>query len=115
MDMLDQILSVTPHVGLVLCLNVLGYWLKRSPVKDWLIPFILLPLAAIAWPIIADVKNDDYTAQLVTRNVIVGILLGAASIGLHQIVRKIFPFLFPERGDTMIIKKDDVEPPNKEE
>ena len=111
MDAIEQLLSVTPHVGLVLCLNVIGYWLKRSPIKDWLIPLILIPLAAIAWPIIADVKDDDYTAQLVTRNVIVGILLGAASIGLHQVVRAVFPFLFPEKGNTEIIKKNDVEEP----
>lgn len=100
MEALDQLLAVSPKIALVLGLNVIGYYLKRSPIWSWLIPLILILLSAIAWPIIADVKDDDYTARLVTYNVLIGILLGAASIGLHQVVATTFPCLFPKsNGD----------------
>lgn len=109
MDVIDQLLAVSPRIALVLVLCVIGYYLKRSPIKNWLIPWLLIAMGGTAYPIIASVKNDDYTAQLVLANILLGILLGAASVGLHQIVRTIFPFLFPDKGQTELIKKNDVE------
>ncbi len=108
MDVLDQLLAVSPRIALVLVLCVVGYWLKRSPLPNWIIPWALIVLGALAYPIIADVKDDD-TAQLVIFNVMLGMLFGAASVGLHQAVRTFFPFLFPEKGQTEMIKKKDVE------
>ena len=107
MEMLDQLTVIAPKVALVLALNVLGFYLKRSPIRNWVIPWTLIALGMIVWPIIAETKDDDYTAKWITHNVIIGVLLGAASIGLHQVVTQVFPFLFPKskedeppKGDT---------------
>ena len=111
MDIVEQLVSVSPRIALVLVLCVVGYWLKRSPFPNWMIPWVLILLGAIAYPVMADWKDDDYTAQLVMLNVLLGMLLGAASVGLHQTVRTLFPFLFPPKGQTEILNKKDAEEP----
>lgn len=112
MDIIDQLTAVSPRFALVLALCVIGFWLKRSPVPNWVIPWVLVLLGGVVFPIIAEVKNDDYTASLIVYNVLIGILMGAASVGLHQAMRPMFPFLFPQ-GNTTIIKKADVKPEDK--
>lgn len=112
--MIDQLMAVSPRIALVIILCVIGYWMKRSPFPNWAIPWSLMILGAVGWTVMADRKNDDYTAQWITYNVILGMLLGAASVGLHQAVRTLFPFLFPPKGDTMQFTKKDVEESPKE-
>lgn len=105
MEAIDQLVAVSPRIALVLLLNVIGYWMKRSQVPNWLIPMTLMVLGGAGYTIFADVKDDDYTAKLITHNVVIGALLGASSVGLHSAVRNVFPFLFPPKGDTAIIAK----------
>lgn len=108
MGVIDQLLAVSPRVALVLVLCVIGYWMKRSPLANWFIPLTLMVLGAVGFTLVAYKKDDDYTAQLITHNVIIGMLLGASSVGLHGTVRTFFPFLFPDKGQTELLKKSDV-------
>lgn len=109
MEIIDQLLAVSPRIALVLVLCVIGFLMKRSPLPNWLIPWILLILGGAGYTVMADVKDEDYTAKLIFYNVVLGMLLGAASVGLHSTVRTIFPFLFPEKGETEMIKKNEEE------
>lgn len=104
MEPIEQILALKPQVGLVLALCALGFWAKRSPVPNWSIPLGLMLLGGVINPIVSHVANEDYTADLVTRNAVTGVLLGASSVGLHQLIKPIFPWLF-RSGDTTTIDK----------
>lgn len=108
MDAIEQLFAVSPRIALVLVLCVIGFWMKRSPAPNWTIPLVLMVLGAIGFTVMADIKDDDYTAKFITHNAIIGMLLGASSVGLHSAVRPLFPFLFPPKGHTEILNKKDV-------
>lgn len=107
MGFIEQLFSLSPRIVIVLVLCVIGYWMKRSPVPNWTIPWTLMVLGGVGFTVMADIKDDDYTAKFITYNAGLGMLLGASSVGLHSAVRPLFPFLFPPKGDTVMIEKKD--------
>lgn len=60
-------------------LNFLGLAIKRSPVKDWTIPFALCAVGAVAFPSITQWSGE---------NVIQGILAASASVAINQLWRQ---------------------------
>ena len=96
-DTLNELLQLSPPVALLIAINMLGYALKRSPVRSDLIPFIALTAGAVAYPFVA--RDNPVAANSLGMNVIIGFCIGGASVGLHQGVRSI---LNMRTGNTKI-------------
>ena len=92
MNDIEELLKLSPPVILVLCLNILGVGLKKTPMlPNWIIPIILSLTGLVVYPYIAEtgsvafqVRNPDVLLA------VYGFALGAASVGLHQVFRQIF-------------------------
>ena len=85
----SDIATLSPCALLAMLLMGLGVVLKRSPVEDWLIPFILIGLGALLYPFIADVTE---IARGVKHpgiyRVVVGATIGTVSVGTHGTFRQ---------------------------
>jgi hypothetical protein len=84
-----DISTLSPPVLLALVLNGIGLFLKRSPINDWLIPFILIALGAIIYPFIADVAEvAEGTRNATAYRVVVGAAIGVVSVGAHATIKQ---------------------------
>ena len=99
MDQIKQLLELSPPVLLALGLNFLGLGLKRSPIKNWTIPFLLIAAGAMVYPLIADVSKVSFQCQNpYALNAVFGAVIGGCSIGLNQAFRQIL-YRFGWRDD----------------
>lgn len=71
--------TVEAHAALVPALNFLGLAIKRSPAKDWTIPFALAACGAVGFPAIT-----AWTGA----NVLQGILAASAAVAANQMWRQ---------------------------
>ena len=82
---LDQITQLSPPVALAAALWFLGAFLKRSPVPDWLIPFLLPLVGAIAFPLIADVSEVNFNVKSPAAfQAVIGFCIGGASVAMNE-------------------------------
>lgn len=77
-----ELLSLSPHALLGLALMMLGVALKRSPLPDWLIPFIIMGVGAAVYPLLVSTGSIGY-------RVVTGFVIGATTVGLHQLKSQI--------------------------
>jgi hypothetical protein len=100
----SDIATLSPPLLLAVVLNGVGIFLKRSPLKDWTIPFILMPLGAIIYPFIADVTDlHKGTGNPIAYRVVVGTAIGIISVGVHSTFKQ---FLTRKNQDgTTFIKR----------
>ncbi len=86
---MENLTELSPPLALAFALNVIGYLLKQSPIPNWLIPLILLTLGGAAYPFIAEAGKISYHVNNpMVFNVIIGLCIGGASTGLHQVFRQ---------------------------
>ena len=82
---LDQITQLSPPVALAAALWFLGAFLKRSPVPDWLIPFLLPLVGAIAFPFIADTSEVNFNVRSPAMfHAILGFCIGGAAVAMNE-------------------------------
>lgn len=109
-----QVESAPSHVLLFLALIPFGILIKRSPLPNWLIPWVLVLVGTIVYPLLASPKNispDIQHPYLVLG--IFGFLLGVAALISHVVLEKAAWFRRVERaliapfktGDTQVIKR----------
>lgn len=85
----SDIATLSPPLLLALVLNGVGVFLKRSPINDWIIPFILILLGAIIYPFIADVAEvAQGTRNATAYRVVVGAAIGVISVGVHATLKQ---------------------------
>lgn len=84
----ESILQLSPTVALVVALNIFGTALKKSPISNWLIPYLLLLAGAIVYPLIADPKLYVTVTNPLALKTIHGFLIGGCSTGIHQAFRQ---------------------------
>lgn len=85
----DTIMHMSPPVLLSLALNAVGIFLKKSPIPDWLIPFALIAIGAITYPLIADTGDvNPKVHNPVIYLAVIGSLIGGASVGANQALRQ---------------------------
>ena len=86
---LSDIIDLSPPVALALMLNLVGMAMKRSPIADWVIPWVMMGLGSLVYGMVAstaDIGYDVRYPQLL--NFIHGACIGGASVGLHQTVKQ---------------------------
>lgn len=89
MSELSQLSELSPPILLALALNLLGAFLKKSPIQDWLIPFVLIVAGAIVYPTIAEVGKVSFdVSNPVMFNAVIGAVIGGASVGINQAFRQ---------------------------
>lgn len=98
--------DLTPPLLLIGLLNGLGVLFKTSPlVPDKYIPYILVTLGAIGYPLIASAGDINLQVHGNTAyNVILGMMFALSSIGGHQLVKQ------PVKGDNTTNEKNNEEP-----
>ena len=89
MNELSQLSELSPPILLALALNLLGSFLKKSPIQDWLIPFVLIGVGAAVYPVIAEVGKVSFAVASPTAfNAVIGAVIGGASVGINQAFRQ---------------------------
>ena len=88
-ELISQIVEMSPAALFVLGFNGLGLALKKSPVPDWTIPYLLGLLGALLYPCIVDPAKVSYTmAYPVVYQAMTGAVLAGASVYLNQITKQ---------------------------
>lgn len=82
MEMLDLAGTPTPILVALAC-NAIGWVLKKTPaVENKWIPVFLMLLGCLCYAAI-----EGYTSK----NLVLGIVIGAGSVGFHQTLRQLSP------------------------
>jgi hypothetical protein len=63
LDLIENVTQLSPPALLAVALYGLGFVLKKSPMPDWLIPFVLPCVGAVLFPFIADTASVSYTVK----------------------------------------------------
>lgn len=109
MDLLTDITQLSPPLALALALSFVGFGLKRSPVADWLIPWILIAAGAALYPLISEVGKISYTVSHPEAfAAVIGACIGGFAVGGHQAIKQMLNEL-KLRNETKFIKKDENE------
>lgn len=91
--LIETLTKLSPPVALVAVCNVIGLVLSKIKKLDneW-IPFVLILFAGTAYPMIADSANMPWDIPYpVAYKVLIGFLIGGASVGINQAKRMLFP------------------------
>ncbi len=82
---LDDLLQLKAIPLLFVACNVIGMVLKKSPVQNWLIPWVLLIIGAVTYPFISDPGDAPYAMRSpLVHSMLIGAIIGWASVGGHQ-------------------------------
>lgn len=85
---IDDIAKLSPPVLLAMFLNVIGLMFSKTPIFDnKYIPLTLTALGAILYPFIGTPEATINHPQV--KLAILGALIGAASVGLNQVLRQL--------------------------
>lgn len=122
MDTFNELMQLSPPVILAVALNFVGLALKKSPVADWLIPWLLILIGGAVFPFIAETGKINYECKNpFILHAIFGMAIGGLAIGLNQGIKQLLrnrqenaalgAESGPTIGGTSLLKKKDVEPP----
>lgn len=102
---MDQIFELSPPILLAVVLNLIGLFLKKSPLADWVIPLVLILLGAVVYPFIAEVGKVSYAVSSPTIfNGVMGAAIGGFSVGANQVFRQ-WKSGRSQSGETQFIKR----------
>lgn len=89
MDLLNQALQLSPPFALALGLNLVGLFMKKSPIPNWTIPLSLIIMGAGSYPFIAEPGKVNYECKNPDiLNAIYGACIGGLSVGMNQVFRQ---------------------------
>ena len=112
----DQIQSAPSHLLLIAVLFVIGLFLKGSPIKNGLIPYVLFALGTVVYPLLVsptNVRPEMQSPRLVLA--LYGLMLAAITIGLHAFASRSEKFC--EWEDSFVnsfARKTKPQPPKNE-
>ena len=85
MEFIEIILQSSPPVLLAISINLVIFFLKKSPVADWTLPFIAMALGAILYPLIAEVRELPHNVKSpVIHSAVIGLAIGGFSVAINQ-------------------------------
>lgn len=107
MDTIAKLTELSPPVLLALALYLFGRFLKRSPVADWMIPFILIAAGAAVNPLVAEVGKVSYNVQSpVAFNALIGACIGGLAVAGHQGAKQFMANFRSNDNSTTFTKKE---------
>lgn len=84
---ITQLLDLTPPVALLFSLNLFIWILKKAAPNfpRWTIPSLAIALGGIIFPLISDTGKVPYQMRSpITSQILVGLIIGGASVGGNQ-------------------------------
>lgn len=85
LDLIENVTQLSPPALLAVALYGLGFVLKKSPMPDWLIPFVLPCVGAIVFPFIADVSEVNFNVKSPAAfQAVIGFCIGGASVAMNE-------------------------------
>ena len=101
-NFVDELLQVSPPIGLVLAINVFLMLLKKIPsVPHWSLPIIAVVIGAFCYPLLTDPAKVSFAVKSpLLAQTITGILIGYAAVGAHQKFRQLVKRFGMHTGDT---------------
>lgn len=87
----DQLINAPSHLLLLIVLLMVGMMMKKSPLPNWLIPWVLVLSGVFLYPMIASPMNmapsfrEGSERQVLS---LYGALIGAGSVGCHRLLRR---------------------------
>ena len=81
---MNEITQISPPVLLAIALNGLGWCLKQSPIKNWLIPIILPAVGAAVYPFIYNLDGVS-----IAMKALYGWGIGWTAVGANQFLRQV--------------------------
>lgn len=85
MELLNDVMKMSPPVALGAVLFVIGSVLNKSPIPSWWIPIILSACGGIAFPFLIPASQVGFECPYPEALLVVyGMLIGLAPTGLHQ-------------------------------
>lgn len=107
-DLINNLTQLSPPVALATALWVVGNALKRSRVENWLIPFILPLLGALAYPFIADMSKVSYEVHSpMLFNALIGLAIGGTATAMDQAAWQWLSRTKNTEGQTTFLAKSD--------
>lgn len=89
LDLIENVTQLSPPALLAVALYGLGFVLKKSPMPDWLIPFVLPCVGAIVFPFISDTSSIGYAVKSPTTwSVISGFVIGMGSTWINEATKQ---------------------------
>lgn len=105
---LQSLMQLGPIPLLALVLNCVGYFLKKSPVNNYWIPWILFFSGGIIYPFIAETSQINHNvAYPIMMEIMIGCAIGALSVFSYDRVSQFIESKFKTDG-TQFLKKIDV-------
>lgn len=103
---INFLFQLAPPVVLLLALNVLGLAIKKSPVPDWLIVWILPAVGAALYPHIADwTGSTPYSVKHpIVLNALYGVAIGGCAVWGNQLLRETLGAFKKGKSDDTIKK-----------
>ena len=85
LDLIENVTQLSPPALLAVALYGLGFVLKKSPMPDWLIPFVLPCVGAIVFPFIADTSEVNFNVKSPAAfHAVIGFCIGGASVAMNE-------------------------------
>jgi hypothetical protein len=108
---LQQIVDMSPPVGLVFGLNLVIFLLKKSAPEfpRWVLPTCSMIAGGIIYPLISSPGDVPYQMRSpVTAQALMGVIMGGCAIGTNQWFKTMVQRFGLFQDDTTFTKKDDV-------
>lgn len=88
--LVDSILKMSPPVALVVGLNAIMYYLRRTPkIPKWIVPWLIMLLSAIIYPLVTHRKDMIFSVPYpVVAQIVIGLIIGFAAIGTHRLFQQ---------------------------
>lgn len=85
--LVDSILKMSPPVALMVGLNSVMYFLRRTPkLPMWLVPWIIMFLGSTIYPLITHSGDMIFSVPYpVVAQAIIGLIIGFSAIGSHRL------------------------------
>lgn len=85
-SIVNEIINMSPPLALIALLNLIGFSLKKSPIKDGYIPLVLIVIGGAVYPYISDIGQITFKVRNpFVLQAIYGALFGGASVGINQV------------------------------
>ena len=89
LDLVENLTQLSPPMALAVALWFFGYGLKRSPMPDWLIPFVLPVVGAALFPFVAETASVSYSVKSPALfNAIIGFCIGGAAVAMNEAAKQ---------------------------
>lgn len=112
-ELINDLTQLSPPMALAIALWVVGNAIKKSRIENWLIPFILPLLGALAFPFIADTAKVSYSVRSpMLFNALIGMAIGGAATAMDQAIWQwVSRTKNPDGKTAFLVKPDENTPP----